>query len=268
MFGYELLLVHGAGAGPWVWAPWSAYLASEGWTVRSLTLPGHAPGDEGARHGLEDYVRYLEGSVDHADRTVLIGHSMGGWVCLKYMERHRVAASILVAPLPLGGTPGRTKRALVRLAPGTGLKTLLMGWPARLEDEKLARAILFLPSTPDAIVRRHWERLVPESPRAIRQMAWMGMTGLRIDRAALSRTQAGVPHRILASPDDFFFRPDELRGTAAALGADLQEHPGYPHCMVDVDADRALARGVDAWLRAELASEPAGIAPPEHATVR
>jgi len=268
MFGYEILLVHGAGAGPWVWAPWAAYLASEGWAVRSLTLPGHAPGDSSFDQGLEDYVRYLDGSVDRPERTVLLGHSMGGWVCLKYLERQRVAASLLVAPLPLGGVPGRTRRALVRLAPLAGLRTLVLGTPARLKDEALARTLLFLPSTPEAIVRRHWERLVPESARAIRQMAWMGLTGLGVDRKRLRRTQAGTPHRILASPDDFFFRPAELRETASALGADLAERPGYPHCMIDVDEDRSLVREVDAWLRAQLAFEPVGISTPEHATVR
>lgn len=263
MFGYEVLFVHGAGAGPWVWAPWAAYLASEGWAVRSLTLPGHAPGDGEPRHGLEDYVRYLAGSVDRPEKTILFGHSMGGWVCLKYMETQRVSASLLVAPLPIDGAPGRTRRGLARLAPGTGLKTVLLGRPAQLPDESVARALLFLPSTPEAIVHRHWEKLVPESARAIRQMAWMRLTGLRVRPRSLARAQAGVPHRVFASPDDFFFRPDELRETAEALGATLEEHPGYPHCMIDVDEDRALVRRADDWLRTALGVEPRGTVPHE-----
>lgn len=263
MFGYEILFVHGAGAGPWVWAPWGAYLASEGWAVRSLTLPGHAPGDPESRHGLEDYVRYLQGSVDRPERTVLVGHSMGGWVCLKYMERHRVAASLLVAPLPVGGAPRRTRGALARLVPLDGIRTLLLGRPARLRDAGVARAVLFLPSTPEAVVRRHWERLLPESARAIRQMAWMRLTGPRVNRKALSQTQSGVPHLVFASPDDFFFRPDELGDTAEALGAELVRCPGFPHCMIDVDDDRALVGRFDAWLRARLAFEPQGTTPHE-----
>lgn len=257
MFGYEVLFVHGAWAGPWVWGSWAAHLAAEGWAVRSLTLPGHAPGESEFPHGLQAYADYVAGSMDRPEKTVLVGHSMGGWACLRVLERQRCAASVLLAPVPLTGVPARTRNALVRMDLWGGLRTLLLGRPAVLPD-RLVRTVCFTPQTPEATVERFRSRLVPESARATRQMAWMGLTGPRVDRRRLARTQEGVPHLVLASPGDFFFRPEEVRDTAAALGASLEVVEGYPHCMMEVDEDRALVCRVDGWLRAKLGYEPSG----------
>lgn len=258
MFGYEILFVHGAWAGPWVWGSWAATLAAEGWAVRSLTLPGHAPGDGDFSFGLDDYAAYLEGSMDRPDKTVLVGHSMGAWVCLRVLERQRCAASVLLAPVPLSGVPSRTRNALVKMDLWGGLKTLFFGRPAVL-PEALVRTVCFTPQTPETVVRRFGSRLVPESARATRQMAWMGLTGPRVSPKKLARLQEGVPHLLLASEQDFFFRPMELRATAEALGARMEVVEGYPHCMMEVDEDRALVRRVDDWLRERLGYTPRGL---------
>lgn len=258
MFGYEILLVHGAWAGPWVWGPWAAYLASEGWALRSLTLPGHAPGDEDPSFGLADYARYVEGSIDRAEKTILIGHSMGGWLCLKAMESRKVAASVLVAPLPIGGVPARTRSALTRMDPWGGFRSTVLGKPAPVPSEEIVRAINFLSGTPDAVVRRFRAQMMPESGPAIRQMAWNRWTGPRINAKRLAETQRGTPHLLFTSPDDFFFRPEELASTVSALGAEMDPRPGFPHCMMEVDEDRALVQRVDRWLRDRLEVEPRG----------
>lgn len=258
MFGYEILLVHGAWAGPWVWGSWAPYLASEGWAVRSLTLPGHAPGDEDFTHGLSDFARYVDGSLDPNAKTILIGHSMGGWLCLKAMEKQPVAASVLISPLPIEGVPSRSRNALTRMDPWGAARTLLFGQPAPVPSEEILRAMDFLPSTPEQVVKRFRRQMVPESAAAIRQMAWLRWTGPRVNRKRLAQSQSGIPHLLLASPDDFFFRPEELAATAKALGAEVALQPGLPHYMMEVDQDLSLARKVDGWLRERLACSPRG----------
>ncbi len=254
VFGYEVVFVHGAWAGPWAWAHWAPFFASEGWTVRTLALPGHSPGDSEFRFGLEDYVAYLEEAVREPEKTVLVGHSMGGWVCLKYMESRRVAASVLVAPMPAGGVPARAQRALARMAPWRSARTLLFGRPAEIGSEADVRVMCFLPDTPEAVVKRYRDRCCPESARACRQMSWLPLTGPRLRRGRLKRTQEGVPHLLLASEGDFFFKPAELEETARLLSAPVARVEGSAHCMMELDGSRALAARVETWLRGRLIS--------------
>lgn len=261
MFGYEVLFVHGAWEGPWAFSPWSAYLAEGGWAVRSLTLPGHGPGDEAGRYGLGDYVEALEEGVWDPGRTVLVGHSLGGWLILKYLEEHQVAASVLLAPVPESGFPPRTQRALFQLAPWDTAACLLLGRPPVLTKTDLVRRTTFLPDTPEEVVQRFMERCVAESPRVIRAislMRWAPLARHRIRGRRLRALQKGRPHLLLAAERDFFFLPEEFTSTAALLGADTWMLKGSPHGFPVLDEDRSIIGGVEGWLRHHLASEAEG----------
>ncbi len=252
MFGYEIVFVHGAWAGPWVWRTWSPYFASNGWAVRSVTLPGHGPGDSEEGLGLMEFASYLEQVVSEPEKTVLIGHSMGGWACLKFMESHKIAASVLVAPMPVNGLPQRTRNAMMAMAPFDTIKTILFGISSRLDDDKIVRRTCFLPETPEPIVTAFRQRTVPLSARAARQMALFQLFGPRLSRRKFRRCQAGVPHLVLASEKDFFFRPGELEKTAGLLGCHVELCEGYPHCMMEVDDSGKLAARVESWLKESL----------------
>ncbi|MEJ2420312.1 MAG: alpha/beta hydrolase [Acidobacteriota bacterium] len=264
MFGYEMVFVHGANAGPWIWTPWPAFFTEAGWSVRTLTLPGHAPGDADPHDGLDDYVDALEDFVHTPEKTVIVAHSMGGWVTMKYMEKHRVAASVLVAPLPIEGLPGRARNALSGMAPLTMLRVTLFGSPLQMVREDWVRRICFRDDTDPVVVRRVWENMGLESGRACRQMSFMRFyrfTGLGIRKKRLARTQAGIPHLIVASESDFYFRPGDLEGTARVLHAEMLPLKNMPHCMVQEDKEFKLAERIKAWL-ANRVGEAAG-APPQ-----
>ncbi len=254
MFGYEIVFVHGAWAGPWVWRTWSPFFASNGWPVRSITLPGHGPGDSEAGLGLKEFASYMERVVTEPEKTVLIGHSMGGWVCLKFMEAHRVAASVLVAPMPVNGLPARTRNAMMAMAPFGTIKTVLFGISSKLDDDKIVRKTCFLPDTPEPVVASFRQRTVALSAKAARQMALFPIFGPGISRRKIRRLQEGVPHLVLASEKDFYFRPKELEKTVELLGTSVQLCEGYPHCMMEVDDSRKLAARVDSWLKEHLTS--------------
>ena len=209
IWGREVLFVHGAWEGPWVFSPWSAVLAEAGWAARSMTLPGHGPGEEGGTPGLADYVRALGQSVWEPEKTILIGHSLGAWVILKYLEDHDVAASVLVAPTPYAGLSARAQKLLLSASAWSLFKILFLGSTASLARPGLVKALCFREQTPDAVVKRYTERLVPESPRVVRQVALMplrlpGEGRIRVRR--LRKRQKGRPHLIVASEGSFSFR--------------------------------------------------------------
>lgn len=104
-----IVLVHGAWHAAWCWMNnFLDYFAQQGWRVHALSLRGH--GTSAGRNGLRwwsisDYVDDLVEVVSSLDRSpILVGHSMGGFVIQKYLERHRAAGAVLLASVPPAGT--------------------------------------------------------------------------------------------------------------------------------------------------------------------
>ncbi len=255
MWNRDILFVHGAWEGPWAFRAWVAYFASEGWSARTVTLPGHGPGESAKGYGLTDYVAALEEAVWDDERTVLVGHSMGGWVVAKYLETHRVAASVLCSPLPASGLPQRTVRTFMSVAPWLSIKALLFGVPPALDDTDLIRRMCFTEQTEEDVVDRFAGESSPESPSVLREMVLMPLRlpgWPKIRPRKLSRLQKGHPHLIVASEADAFFRPSDLESTARLLGAEMLRLTTSPHCFTLTPENLNIAATIDRWLNEKL----------------
>jgi pimeloyl-ACP methyl ester carboxylesterase len=68
------VLIHGAGSTAWDWHLVRPLLEASGHDVIAVDLPIE---DENA--GLEDYVRVVTAAVGDAQRTIVVGHSLGGF---------------------------------------------------------------------------------------------------------------------------------------------------------------------------------------------
>src|SRR5512145_2168550 len=86
-----LLFVHGMWHGAWCWDEFFLpFFADAGYHVTALSLRGHA-GSEGkiAGSSIMDYVRDVEEVAKTLPTPpVLIGHSMGGFIVQKFLERN------------------------------------------------------------------------------------------------------------------------------------------------------------------------------------
>ncbi|HRH13666.1 MAG TPA: alpha/beta fold hydrolase [Azonexus sp.] len=103
-----LLFIHGAFAGGWMWTDtFMPFLAKAGFPCYALSLRGHAGSDGRERldwHSIADYVDDLTTVVDWLEKEpVLIGHSMGGFIVQKYLERHTAPAAVLLCSVPPQG---------------------------------------------------------------------------------------------------------------------------------------------------------------------
>ena len=82
-----LLLVHGSEDHCRSW-DWIARRFRRDWHVVALDLRGHGDSDwsAGGDYGISSYVSDVEAFVDHlgAEPVTLVGHSLGGGVCLRY----------------------------------------------------------------------------------------------------------------------------------------------------------------------------------------
>ncbi|MEO1088962.1 MAG: alpha/beta fold hydrolase, partial [Acidobacteriota bacterium] len=96
-----ILFVHGLGGSAEQWAPALASLP-ESWRGVAFDLPGHGRSDGLAEPDIDDFADALGAVVDGLGlrRAVVVAHSFGGTVAVRYAgrQRHRVAGMLLVDP--------------------------------------------------------------------------------------------------------------------------------------------------------------------------
>jgi non-heme chloroperoxidase len=208
-----LLFVHGAFAGAWVWAEhFLPYFAAHGFPAYALSLRGHGAshGRDGlAWHSLSDYVDDLEAAIDAlADAPVLVGHSMGAAVVMKYLERASAPAAALLAPVPPHGLlPPSFALALSQPGLFAELNALLGNGQASVEA--LHKALFAGPMPAEKLVAYH-RRFQRESRRAI----W-DLTLFDLPRAWRMRRP---PMLVLLAERDALFPLGQSRTAFAAVG--------------------------------------------------
>lgn len=102
-----IIMIHGCGEHGQRYQHVAAGCVQAGWNVLTLDLRGHGRSEGTATHvrRFAEYVDDLETVIGHfglvASRTVLMGHSMGGLVALRFAQTYadRVAALVAVSPL-------------------------------------------------------------------------------------------------------------------------------------------------------------------------
>jgi pimeloyl-ACP methyl ester carboxylesterase len=242
---HPLLFVHGAWHAAWCWGehflPW---FAERGWECHALDLRGHGetPSDRSLRRlRIKHYVEDVAAVVDGLDRPpILVGHSMGGLVVQRYLERRdEIPAGVLLAPVPVGGV----WRATFRVAARHPLRFLQANltwrlWPI-VATPRLARDAFFTEDTPDAEVELHHARMQDES-----YLAYLDMLVVTRPRPAL----VPAPVLVVAGGEDALFSVKSLTKTARAYGSDPVVIPGVGHdLMLDARWEHAAA-AIAEWL--------------------
>ena len=238
-----LVFVHGAWHGAWCWeANFIPYFTRAGFAVRALSLRGHGQSDgrEQLRwHAIADYVADLA-SVTAGVRPapILIGHSMGGLVVQKYLERHPAAAAVLLASVPTSGATATALRVMAHHPVQFAKINLRLSLYPVVETPALAREYLFSPTTPAELVTATHARLQDESYRAFLDM----MT--RLPRPGRVR----VPVHVLGAAEDGIFTPAEVERTARAYGTTATIYPAMGHNMMLERGWEAVAEDIVSWL--------------------
>lgn len=243
-----LLFVHGAWHGAWCWDEhFLDFFATRGYDCYALSLRGHgaSPGRERLRwNTIGQYAADVAAvAAQLPDQPVLVGHSMGGFVVQKYLQRHTAAGAILVAAVPPAGALGATLRiarrhpwqfikanATVRLAP-------LVATPA------LARDLFFSALLPDHEVETYQRRLHDESYRA-----FLGMLALELVK---TQDVKQVPTLVLGAEDDAIISIADVQRTAAVYGAQVEIFPEMAHDMMLEPRWRVVADRMATWLESQ-----------------
>ena len=241
-----ILLVHGAWHGPWCWDDFAARLSERGHDVRTVQLRGHDQRPDRIWHRVLSYVDDLaRAAADFPDHPVVVGHSLGGLVTQKYLERAAAPAAVLMASIPPGGTMGLTARLAARHPLNFVKVNLLMTLRPVVSTPDLVRELLFTADTPQQIVDACFDRLQDESyPAYLDTMLF-----------ALARPRrVTAPVLVLGAEKDGVFTIGEVRRTARAYRSEAEIFPGMGHdMMLDVGWQQVADR-IDAWVQKTLQS--------------
>ncbi|MCP9496147.1 MAG: lysophospholipase [Pyrinomonadaceae bacterium MAG19_C2-C3] len=241
-----LLFVHGSCHAAWTWDEhFLPYFAAHGFDAHAVSLRGHGM-SEGRemlkRSSVADYVSDVAQIAATFTRPpVVIGHSLGGLVVQKYLEKHDAApAAVLIASSPVAGmlksgVPLFLKHPLLFTKVAlTGDVHALYATPER------ATEFLFSSTMDKAKIARYVTRFGQESPRACFDMMF------NLPRPRRIKT----PMLVLGAERDRIVMTGETKRTAQAYGADMKIFSDMAHDMMLEDDWENVASFMAEWFEA------------------
>ncbi len=240
-----VLFVHGAFTGAWCWADhFLPYFAAQGYSAHALSLRGH--GASAGRehldwHSINDYVDDVaEVAARLPAPPVLVGHSMGGLVVQKYLERGAVPAAVLMATVPPQGLLSASMQfAINRPDLFREMNAIFQG--GRTSAESLRNLLFAQPVELDALLR-YQHMMQPESQRALWDMALFNLPQRWLMQVP--------PLLVLGAELDTLIPASFAEATANYYGVRAEIFPGIGHGMMLEAGWEKVAARIVAWVDA------------------
>ncbi len=244
-----LLFVHGAFCGAWIWdAKMLGWFAGRGWSAHAVSLRGHggsAGRDRIRAHTLGDYVDDVLEVFDGFDTPpVLIGHSMGGMVVQRALQRRRAPAAVLMASAPPHGLWESSIGLAFRDPYVFQQMALLTAFGERHVDPEGIRRAMFSDRMPHAEARLYEPYLQEESNAVLLEMyGWNPFPSVP-DR--------DIPILVLGAGKDLLVPPGQVHATARTFRTDAVIVPEMGHTMMLEPGWDNVAERIEAWLEERL----------------
>ncbi|MCL2525100.1 MAG: alpha/beta fold hydrolase [Betaproteobacteria bacterium] len=238
-----LLFIHGAFAGAWMWSEtFMPFLAAAGHACHALSLRGHGGSHGHERidwHSIADYVDDVAAAVAWLGATpVLIGHSMGGFVVQKFLERHDAPAAALLCSVPPQGLIAAQFHLLTQKPQlFAEINRILAG---RYTDTETLREALFAGEVDEAMLRVWLERMQSESQRALWDMSMFNLPNLL--------TMHRPPMLILGAGEDVLMPAFLVQSTAHVYGLPCHIFRGMGHAVTHEKEWPLVAAMLRDWL--------------------
>ncbi len=170
---------------------------------------------------------------------IIIGHSMGGFVTQKYLEKYSAVAAILLASVPTSGTFKFNIR-VIRRHPLLWLKAnLIMKLYPIVKNPIHAREWFFSDCISDEDLANHHSQLQDESFRCA-----LDMLMLNLPKPQLIKT----PIAVLGAENDAIFSVEEVQKTARAYGVEAKIFPNMAHNMMSEPDWKDVAEWIACWI--------------------
>lgn len=243
-----LLFVHGAYTGAWCWDEhFLAYFSARGYGTYALSLSGHGASRRGGHldgFSLQDYVADVAEVIAKLPAPpVLIGHSMGGMVIQKYLERATAPAVALLCSVPPQGLMG-SALGLMLAKPNllVALNRIMGGGHPDLDH---LREALFHQPIDRATLLRYYRKCQPESHRALWDMTLFQLP----HPGAMQRP----PMLVLGAAHDHLIPPSQVVMTATTFATEAHIFPDMGHAVMLEQDWQVAAEHIAQWLEETLA---------------
>jgi pimeloyl-ACP methyl ester carboxylesterase len=242
-----LLFVHGGWHAAWCWNEnFLGFFADKGYRAVALSLRNH--GNSGKKNprksSVADFVSDVA-SVANSLPTepVVIGHSLGGFVVQKYLEKHSAPAGVLLASIPVSGVTRGLTRIMARHPLRCARATLTGKTLHALNTPQAARENFYSAATPESDIERYTALLDEEHH---------GRKTLDFTMLSLPKPQrVTTPLLVVGAECDAVFSQNEIRKTARAYGTEAEFFPNMGHNMMLEPGWQAVAERIDGWLTAQ-----------------
>ena len=244
-YSTPLLFVHGAWHGAWCWdIHFLDFFSDLGFTVHAISLRGHGHSDGRSKLRWTRIADYVDDVAEVALRLsappVVIGHSMGGFVIQKYLEKHTAPAAVLLASVPPSGVLATTLKLAWRHPLIFAMVNLKLGLYPLVATPALARESLFSRNLAEARVKAYWEQLQDES-----FMGFLDMLVLNLPQPRKIKT----PVLVLGAEKDAIFSPAQIIATARAYNTEAEIFNDMAHDMMLEPAWQSVAERIAHWLQ-------------------
>jgi pimeloyl-ACP methyl ester carboxylesterase len=247
-----ILFVPGYFGGAWIFEHYLAFFAERGYAGYAVNLRGHAgsPLRSGTLLGkvsMSDYIadarEVASWITEREERPIVFGHSMGGLIAQKLAEEGMARALVLLSPAPPRGIRALTSRLLRRQ---------LKYMPALLRSRRVVPTWrdmrdLVLNRVPESEQRATFERFVPDSGRAGREMT-LGSVVVNAERVR----EHDCPVLVVTSDDDRFVPPSVATRVAARYHAPVFMARAHGHLMLREPGWDEGASFIADWLAREV----------------
>ena len=242
-----LLFVHGTGHAAWCWDEnFLPYFAEKGFSSHAVSLRGHGKSegyDKLKWASISDYVSDVhQAAYELAKTPVVIGHSLGGLVAAKYLEKHEAPAGILFAPSPSEGML-RSGLKLQFQNPMLFAKVALrQDYAVMFATPERAKKFLFSIDVDDSKIAKYVERFGKESYRAALEMIY------NLPKPKNIKT----PLLIVGAKNDALIAPEKIEKTARVFNADCKIFPDMAHDMMLERGWQTVADFMIKWLEKKI----------------
>ena len=239
-----LLFVHGMLHGAWCWeVHFLDYFAQHGFVAHAVNLRGHGKSD-GGEHlrwtRIADFVDDVASTVQRLPRApVLIGHSMGGFVIQKYLERHHTPGAVLLSSPPPAGLVRTTLRIAGRRPLAFTKINVTFSLAPLIATPELAREAFFSADFPDEELRGYWKLMQDES-----YIAFLDMVALNLPKPEKVKT----PLLVLGAGRDNMLSRSDIEATARAYDTHAEIIPDVAHDSMLEQHWEAVADRIRVWL--------------------
>ena len=246
-FETPLLFVHGTGHAAWCWDEnFLPYFAGEGFSAHAVSLRGHGKSEGREKLKWISVAEYVADVFQAASRLpkppVVIGHSLGGLIVAKYLEKHDAPAGILVAPSPSEGMFRSGLRLLFQNPLLFAQVILKQDYAVMFATPERVKKFLFSPDADDKKIAEYAARLGSESFRANLEMIWNLPKPEKVK----------APMLVLGAENDALIDPSKIKETARDFNADFKIFPDMAHDMMLERDWKKVADFMIEWLKEKI----------------